>query len=842
MNASRKNNTLGIILLTSLFVGSSATTASAQQSESQTPQQLSRQQVDELLTQARQALSRGDLARADALATRAESTGIRYPMLHFGDTPAAVRRDLEQAMRSAPRPVAAKQPNAYANTGAGDKPPLPMPLVAGQDATPRPLPGLNPAKAAPAPLVLTGNPKEQSLQLMAASRAALRQGDLAGAESYAARASKLNVPEEQYSPEQDRPSRLAWDLQRARYEAEAGVLTAGDQTPGARYGATQALHIEQQDTTQNLPATLVIPDTGGPRIAQSQRYGTPLPSAKSPLADLSGPSAGELIAQGERALRDGDREAALGLFREANAREGELDPVSQDRLKDHLTMLSDAPEPLSPPAPMAAAADASLIDTAAAAQQVLARQLSTDVGKRQIEARRLRETEPKAALELLQTTRKEVADSQLAQEYRDQLLRRVDSAISDTEKYIDANRAQIELDERNASVLADLDRGRAAKIKMQEKIAEMVDQFNQLIDEQRYAEAEVVAKRLYELAPNEPAVGQIWLMAKMIRRENMHRLLMAEKEEANYETLQGVERSAFSNVGDNHEMVYGHDWKNFRNRKSLSSRDGEWTQSELIIREKLKQEIQVKYKDRPLSEVVDSLSQLTGINIHLDQLGLSQEGVTTDTPVSLDLTNPVMLKSALNLILSELHLAYVVKDEVLQITSEQRRDGDVKVKTYYVADLVTPIPNFVPNNNIGLQGLINDAHASLGYGASAGSPGPMAFVNQQPRVGPDGQPLSEQVLANQMQPSTMGGGMAGGTVPLGMGPGGMGGGANADFDSLIDLIVSTVASETWAENGGGEAEIRPFDGNLSLVISQTQDVHEEIATCWSSSDACRTCR
>ena len=37
-----------------------------------------------------------------------------------------------------------------------------------------------------------------------------------------------------------------------------------------------------------------------------------------------------------------------------------------------------------------------------------------------------------------------------------------------------------------------------------------------------------------------------------------------------------------------------------------------------------------------------------------------------------------------------------------------------------------------------------------------------------------------------------------------------GGGNDADFDSLIDLIISTVAPETWAEAGGGEAEIRPF--------------------------------
>jgi hypothetical protein len=38
--------------------------------------------------------------------------------------------------------------------------------------------------------------------------------------------------------------------------------------------------------------------------------------------------------------------------------------------------------------------------------------------------------------------------------------------------------------------------------------------------------------------------------------------------------------------------------------------------------------------------------------------------------------------------------------------------------------------------------------------------------------------------------------------------------ANADFDSLIDLIEATVANETWAENGGGTAEIRPFPGGV----------------------------
>lgn len=48
-----------------------------------------------------------------------------------------------------------------------------------------------------------------------------------------------------------------------------------------------------------------------------------------------------------------------------------------------------------------------------------------------------------------------------------------------------------------------------------------------------------------------------------------------------------------------------------------------------------------------------------------------------------------------------------------------------------------------------------------------------------------------------------------------------GGGANADFDSLIELIQSTVATDTWAENGGGEADIRPFPNGVFVDAEGT---------------------
>lgn len=49
-----------------------------------------------------------------------------------------------------------------------------------------------------------------------------------------------------------------------------------------------------------------------------------------------------------------------------------------------------------------------------------------------------------------------------------------------------------------------------------------------------------------------------------------------------------------------------------------------------------------------------------------------------------------------------------------------------------------------------------------------------------------------------------------------------------DFDSLIDLIASSVAMTTW-EDVGGKGAIESERPRLALVISQTEDVHAEIS-------------
>ena len=71
------------------------------------------------------------------------------------------------------------------------------------------------------------------------------------------------------------------------------------------------------------------------------------------------------------------------------------------------------------------------------------------------------------------------------------------------------------------------------------------------------------------------------------------------------------------------------------------------------------------------------------------------------------------------------------------------------------------------------------------------------------------------------------GGMAGGFAHQSVRGPAASTGTQRDFDSLIDLITSTVRPTTW-DSVGGPGAIAPFEGPAGMLIfSQTQDTHQE---------------
>jgi general secretion pathway protein D len=471
-----------------------------------------------------------------------------------------------------------------------------------------------------------------------------------------------------------------------------------------------------------------------------------------------------------------------------------------------------------------------MINQTAAEQGLEERKFSAEIADKEVAARNLLETEPREAVATLKEARAMVEASTVGPEAKARLQRRVDRALTEAEKYITENRARIELDERNKGVLDEIDRERTVKVEVQEKIALMVNEFNTLMDQQRWPEAEVVAKRAVEVAPDEPVVQQLVTQAKMIRSLQKQLAIRDAKDAGVLAALESVDESS-TPFDDRKTMVFpdAKVWTDLTANRlaQLQKSRRKRSEKEVEIEQRLKTPVSLQFQDSPLSVVLNSLGKLANVNIHMDPQGLAEEGVTTDTPVTIDLSQDISLKSALNLILKPLHLDYVIKDEVLKITSEQLRDGEVYTVTYNVADLVIPIPNFVPNRNMGLQGALRDAYQNVNYGSPVGlgsmqSPLPVVASRDGGR---NSATINPAALANLSGSTSPAGPL---DAPGGAGPGGLGGQPQPDFDTLIELITSTISPESWDEVGG-PGSIEEFPLNLSLVISQTQDVHEQIA-------------
>ena len=219
-------------------------------------------------------------------------------------------------------------------------------------------------------------------------------------------------------------------------------------------------------------------------------------------------SAMALFEQGEAALKAHDATRAYELFRQAAARMNELDPVTAQHLQDHLQLLSVPSRTKAlqgPPQPSQPGQPPSLADETAARQQVLARQVAGDLAHKEANARAMRESDPKGSLALLEEARKNVEAAGLDSSTRDQLLRRVDRAIAESRQFIEQNRPQIELAEKNRRIQQEVERQQRTKVEVGEKLAMKIDEFNRLMDEQRYEEAQVAANQAADLDPRIPS-------------------------------------------------------------------------------------------------------------------------------------------------------------------------------------------------------------------------------------------------------------------------------------------------------------------------------------------------
>jgi general secretion pathway protein D len=344
--------------------------------------------------------------------------------------------------------------------------------------------------------------RQRAVELVRQARDAIDAGRFDQADTIARRAQQL-APSTAFAPGEDCPDLVLLDLQRLKQRAPSAVVPAGgqyaDQTDANR--AMPAYYTSTGDQTQNVQASNTEPGVPPNQdVAPGSRYAqipppiptNPMRPAELPRPEGSGPTQSQGVAlfqQGEAALRAHDTTRAYELFRQAANYQNELDPETSRRLHDHLQLLAGPgrtnPSNLAGQAP-------SMANQAASQQQLLINQIRTELAHRESNARAMRATDPKGALANLEETRKKVEmTAGLDPAVRDQFLRSVDRAIAETKQVIAQNRPQIELNDKNNRIRQDVERQQRVKVEVQTKLALMIDQYNRLIEEQRYAEAEV---------------------------------------------------------------------------------------------------------------------------------------------------------------------------------------------------------------------------------------------------------------------------------------------------------------------------------------------------------------
>jgi general secretion pathway protein D len=700
-------------------------------------------------------------------------------------------------------PPASKVTDSTADAGAL----MPMPL----DAKP-----LVPIDAA--------GRKAEALRLIALGRAALDRGDLGTAQKFAVEAESLGIPETSFSPGEPRVWQLTLDVDSASRRAGSSPVTHPNTIPNT------ILQVGGVVSAGDMP-NQGGPNQGGPNqgggVSQSV-YNDATDSTKvqtvQALAPYAGGSPGEsLYREGLQALSSGNSARARELFSEAWKHEATMDLATRNQLKEKLTLMqpgrlpaAESPQDSTPLTPTQKA------DLEAKAENLkVYREVTAELAA----VTQIQESKPIEALDRLEKLRRKVSDSKLDTAATTSMLTMVDRAISKQKSYVEMNRGDIDLDLANASVEAQLANDAANKKRVDDEIASLVETFNDLMEERRYPEAEVVAKKVSELSPGSAIAINMFHNSRMGTRLMINEDIAAAKEDNFIKNLLEVDRAGIAmDPARDYQLPEARQWIDLTNRR-LENRnaDTRMSSAEQDIKRRLSTPVDINYRNRAIGEVLQDLAAVTNIPIVMDARAMAELRVSSDSPVTLELTKPISLESALSLILVQYELTYVIDNDVLNITSVEAKRSMVYPRVYRVTDLVTPIPNFSASYDDGLAGALRHAHQMTSAQADVRLM-PVSMSDLANRGANNGSPqaMNPNMLGQYHSMGSQGG------FGLGNPPGGGRGGASlADFDSLITLIQTTVVPDTW-EALGGPSTMSPYAQNLSLVISTTSEVHDQI--------------
>ncbi len=481
--------------------------------------------------------------------------------------------------------------------------------------------------------------------------------------------------------------------------------------------------------------------------------------------------AATLAALSRQAEAAGSHDAALRLAEASLRRDPDNPDAELVRTVSQRQADAAAAEPV--PAVEAVAGPPSELAAINAMRKVRAQQLEQEAAVRLRAARQQMATDPDAARKELKDLQLLVSQSDdLDATMRERLVRQIEISVREA---IVRSRDKTERDlaaERRAAVGRERMRLDGELQRREERIKQLTNRYNALVAEgirigyaldeaypavvdgqaiakgsattSKFIEAErIAAEQIAEEAPPLYAIQGVPMTARVIGRTAPLVARILEYDTENYRTRRDQQRGFMDSLHlvdmaaipfpDEPAIRYpGRDaWRELTaKREKYKSVDlANPGSNEKQIYEALDSKVEnFDFTETPLRDVIAQIEDAQGIPVEIDTKAFEDAGIDLEAPVTKSVSG-IALRSALRLLLGDLDLTYLVKDEVLLITTKDKAAEQLVVKVYPVADLVLPVnPSsglnpFQTGGGLGGAGGVNSGQGGGGMGGGMGGGG-----------------------------------------------------------------------------------------------------------------------
>lgn len=431
----------------------------------------------------------------------------------------------------------------------------------------------------------------------------------------------------------------------------------------------------------------------------------------------------------QQLARLGERAMALGRADEAAQLAGaaeDLSPVNAEanlvrtaaarlrqKTQEDLRLARQAKAEELPPAAesdeVAEARDGELLDEVERQNRVLQGFLQKEVTNELSHANVTMATDPAGTVDRLKLLMDKVQRAaEIDPEVRSQLVSKIEASLRSSNRLATV---QAEKDLERQQILAEgeaRERINRELFLQEQKVDQLMSRFNALMDEERFRDAEALADIAEEIEPQRPGLRGAELTARMVGWTVDMAQIRDMRHRGFVDATMQIELSHVP-TSDEPPILYPDPevWQLLtERRKKYKSVDlTQHGPNETKILAELDNKTELDFAEQPLADVVEYLKQRHDIEIQLDEKALQDAGVGSDTPVTRSIKG-ITLRSALKLILSELDLTYIIRNEVLMITSKTEAEGMLSTRVYPVADLVVPIASPM-TGRMGGRGMFN---------------------------------------------------------------------------------------------------------------------------------------